>query len=132
MKYIRSCEHCFREIRFPIDKGTLFVTCPYCNNSFKVNPDDPSLYSTGRFDVLKINQNQPEEFFFGRNFNPPIKSSEKSKSIIKLVIIFFYFPCSFFILIKFQIFPILLKITKNLCPRKNFQKKLLILKFKFA
>ena len=96
MKYIRSCEHCFREIRFPIDKGTLFVTCPYCNNSFKVNPDDPSLYSTGRFDVLKINQNQPEEFFFGRNFNSPIKSSEKSKSIIKLVIIFFLFSLLFF------------------------------------
>jgi hypothetical protein len=96
MKYIRSCENCYREIRFPIDKGTLFVTCPYCNSSFKVNPDDPILYSKGRFDLVKINQNQPEEFFFGRNFDSPFKQTEKSKSIIKLVIIFCLFSLLFF------------------------------------
>ncbi|NBU97260.1 MAG: hypothetical protein EBS19_03415, partial [Spirochaetia bacterium] len=82
MKYIRSCENCYREIRFPIDKGTLFVTCPYCNNSFKVNPDDPILYSKGRFDLVKSNQSHPEEFFFGRNFDSAFKTTEKSKSII--------------------------------------------------
>jgi len=64
MKYIRSCENCFREIRFPIDKGTLFIICPYCKKSFKINPDDPQLYIQGRFDLNKYNQKYPEEFFF--------------------------------------------------------------------
>ncbi len=123
MKYIRSCEHCFREIRFPIDKGTLFVTCPYCNNSFKVNPDDPSLYSTGRFDVLKINQNQPEEFFFGRNFNPPIKSSEKSKSIIKLVIIFFLFSLLFFHFNKISNIPNTFENNEKSLPEEKLPEK---------
>ncbi len=51
MKYIRSCENCSKEVRFPLDKGTLLVKCPYCSFTFRVDPDDPSLYQSGRFDV---------------------------------------------------------------------------------
>jgi DNA-directed RNA polymerase subunit RPC12/RpoP len=82
MKYIRSCENCYREIRFPIDKGTLFVTCPYCNSSFKVNPDDPILYSKGRFDLVKINQNQPEEFFLVEILNHHLSRLKNLKVLL--------------------------------------------------
>ncbi|MCC6275376.1 MAG: hypothetical protein IT569_05940 [Leptospiraceae bacterium] len=50
MYYIRSCPSCDSELRFPIDKGTLIIKCPSCNNSFKIDPDDPSTYNLGRFD----------------------------------------------------------------------------------
>ena len=50
MQYIRSCPSCDSELRFPIDKGTLIIKCPHCNNSFKIDPDDPSTFRLGRFD----------------------------------------------------------------------------------
>ncbi len=95
MKYIRSCENCYREIRFPIDKGALFVTCPFCDNTFKINPDDPGLYTKGRFDISRNNQNQPEELFYGRNIESILKSTEGSKKILKIVILFCLFSLLF-------------------------------------
>lgn len=87
MKYIRSCESCKSEIRFPIDKGTLFVTCPYCKYTSRINPDDPLLYSSGRFDIAKKNQNFPEEFFFHQHkeetgFVPTFSTNNYLKKII--------------------------------------------------
>jgi hypothetical protein len=94
MKYIRSCESCYREIRFPIDKGVLFITCPYCKHTFKINPDDPQTYQLGRFDIIqKINSNQeyPEEFFFHQqkqSSHSPLNANRILKIII-LSLLFF-------------------------------------------
>jgi len=87
MKYIRSCENCYREIRFPIDKGTLFIICPYCKKSFKINPDDPQLYTQGRFDLNKYNQKYPEEFFFSQQHNSEFSQTPDSKKTVKIVIV---------------------------------------------
>ena len=51
MNYIRSCIQCNAELRFPIDKGVIQVRCPACGTFFIVNPDDPKLYQTGKFDI---------------------------------------------------------------------------------
>lgn len=96
MKYIRSCESCKADIRFPIDKGTLFVTCPYCKYTFRIDPDDPSLYAEGRFDVLKKNVNFPEEFFYHQERSDPSYSpSYSSKDILKKIIVLLLFTLLF-------------------------------------
>lgn len=92
MKYIRSCENCYREIRFPIDKGTLFITCPYCQYNFKINPDDPQMYKSGRFDLNKrSSSNQenryPEEFFFNQYPKSDNSSEIDKKKLIKTTIV---------------------------------------------
>lgn len=89
MKYIRSCDSCYREIRFPLDKGILFITCPYCKYTFQINPDDPKTYLTGRFDITqKINSRSeyPEEFFFHQQTQAPI-SSISTQKILKITIL---------------------------------------------
>ena len=96
MKYIRSCESCYREVRFPIDKGTLFITCPYCQHTFKINPDDPQTYKSGRFDLnnrsSSIHEAQyPEEFFFNQHHKPDISSGIDKKKLIKTTIVFTLF-----------------------------------------
>lgn len=51
MRYIKRCENCLHEVRFPLDKGILLVTCPYCKHTFHIDPDDVSTYQDGRFDL---------------------------------------------------------------------------------
>jgi hypothetical protein len=91
MKYIRSCENCYREIRFPIDKGTLFITCPYCHHTFKINPDDPQMYRSGRFDLNRSIPNQetqyPEEFFFNQHHKGDNSPKVDKKKLIKTTIV---------------------------------------------
>ncbi len=89
MKYIRSCESCYREIRFPLDKGILFITCPYCKHTFQINPDDPNTYQSGRFDIAqKINSRSeyPEEFFFHQQKQTP-HSPISTHQILKITIL---------------------------------------------
>ena len=96
MKYIRSCESCHSEIRFPIDKGTLFVTCPYCKHTFRVDPDDPVLYSNGRFDIIKKNNKYPEEFFFNQErIEPFYTATQRSKNFLKKFIVILLFTLLF-------------------------------------
>ncbi|MCB1189563.1 MAG: hypothetical protein H7A23_21595 [Leptospiraceae bacterium] len=61
MKYIQPCTKCGSELRFPIDRGVLIIRCPNCQNSIKVDPNEPSTYLTGRFD-LKIKLNKEKRF----------------------------------------------------------------------
>lgn len=70
MKYIRPCENCFREVRFPLDKGILLVKCPYCGHSYRVDPDDPSLYRKGRFDLSIEKSPNISKPFFGFEQKP--------------------------------------------------------------
>jgi len=51
VKYIRPCPICNTELRFPLDMGTLIITCPNCSHSFRMDPDDPKTYQTGTFDL---------------------------------------------------------------------------------
>jgi len=50
MYYIRPCPSCGQKVRFPIDKGKIKVTCS-CGHSFIADPDDPSLFREGIFDL---------------------------------------------------------------------------------
>ena len=50
MFFIKPCPACGRKLRFPLDRGTIKVKCP-CGESFTVNPDDPSTYREGSFDL---------------------------------------------------------------------------------
>lgn len=55
MLYIKTCPECNRNIRFPLDKGKIKVKCA-CGYSFIADPDDKSLYRTGKFDLNKNNK----------------------------------------------------------------------------
>ena len=97
MKYIRSCENCYKEIRFPIDKGTLFVTCPHCNYTSKINPDDPNLYKFGRFDITKPSIRYPEEVFFNSDKYNRDRGSypDQKKALLKRLIVILLFGLLF-------------------------------------
>lgn len=84
MKYIRSCENCSKEVRFPLDKGILLVRCPYCSFTFRVDPDDPSIYQTGRFDIIDSTKNfqaiiTPEPSFWTKVRNFVFRNSAESE-----------------------------------------------------
>jgi hypothetical protein len=51
LNYIRPCPSCKSELRFPIDRGTLRITCPICSENFLVDPDDTEIYKKGNFDL---------------------------------------------------------------------------------
>ncbi len=57
MKLIRPCPNCKIELRFPIDKGTVKITCPNCKHEFLANPDNPELYLESKFDFKNSKQN---------------------------------------------------------------------------
>jgi hypothetical protein len=59
MKLIRPCPNCKIDLRFPIDFGTVKITCPNCKNSFLANPDNPELYKESKFDLKKDKKSLP-------------------------------------------------------------------------
>ncbi|MDX1957180.1 MAG: hypothetical protein SFU98_01335 [Leptospiraceae bacterium] len=94
MKYIRSCPNCSKLVRFPLDKGTLLVRCPYCQNSFSVDPDDPSLYNSGRFDLSNTTKTFETTVAHNSNFlqriGTSLRSSIQNQPIIKWIILFLF------------------------------------------
>lgn len=50
MYLIKKCPSCERSLRFPIDRGTIKVSCT-CGNTFTADPDDPRLYDDATFDL---------------------------------------------------------------------------------
>lgn len=91
MRYIKRCENCLHEVRFPLDKGVLLVTCPYCKYTFKVDPDDISTYIGGRFDLTPIHISQN----LSSKYTPSLKTET-----IRTVIVFFLFFLLFLNLFK--------------------------------
>ncbi|TAL33916.1 MAG: hypothetical protein EPN93_12845 [Spirochaetes bacterium] len=61
MNLIKSCPACGRNLRFPIDKGTIRVRC-VCGESFVANPDDPALYKNATFDIAHVKEARPGLF----------------------------------------------------------------------
>lgn len=61
LKYIQPCIKCGSELRFPLDRGVLIVKCPKCSHSFKVDPNNPSIYYSGKFDY-QIHKNNKKKF----------------------------------------------------------------------
>ena len=57
MKYIVDCPSCGRKIRFPLDRGRIKIYCT-CGYNTLIDPDDTSLYKSGKFD-LKPENTQP-------------------------------------------------------------------------
>lgn len=90
MRYIKRCENCLHEVRFPLDKGVLLVTCPYCKHTFKVDPDDIRTYADGRFDLTPIHS----------NFSTTHLVSTYKNEVIKKVVLFFLFSLLFLNLFK--------------------------------
>lgn len=56
-------------MRFPLDKGVLLVRCPYCGYSFRADPDEPTLYRGGRFDLTEPRLETTPTFTFFQNFD---------------------------------------------------------------
>ena len=52
MNYIRSCENCKAELRFPVDRGAILVKCPRCGASFIMDPDNPDSFLHGKFETF--------------------------------------------------------------------------------
>jgi len=52
MHLIKKCPACARQLRFPIDRGTIRVRCR-CGHEFTADPDEPSLYNDARFDLSR-------------------------------------------------------------------------------
>jgi hypothetical protein len=52
MYLIKVCPSCKTKLRFPIDKGTIRVTCA-CGYSFIANPDDTGIYHDASFDLSR-------------------------------------------------------------------------------
>ena len=50
MYLIKTCPACRTRLRFPIDKGTIKVTCN-CGYSFIANPDNTDIYENASFDL---------------------------------------------------------------------------------
>ncbi|MBN2157977.1 MAG: hypothetical protein JW807_01185 [Spirochaetes bacterium] len=50
MYLVKTCPSCKTKIRFPIDKGTIRVTCS-CGYSFIANPDNTDIYKNASFDL---------------------------------------------------------------------------------
>ena len=81
MQYIRSCSNCLSELKFPIDRGVIRVRCPECDTSFIVDPDDPVLYTSGRFVV------KDPEYNVNSNNIPVLNKSIQNKIIITIMFI---------------------------------------------
>jgi DNA-directed RNA polymerase subunit RPC12/RpoP len=86
MKYIRACLNCGKDMRFPLDRGILLIKCPHCNESFKMDPDDPFTYKNGRFELVNI------KTAYKPNFTRPIYSNIlnnfSNPLILKKIIVF--------------------------------------------
>lgn len=50
IRLIKNCPKCGKQLRFPIDKGTIKVKC-LCGYSFTLDPDDTGIYKDARFDL---------------------------------------------------------------------------------
>jgi len=50
MYLIKICPSCKLKLRFPIDKGTIKVSCS-CGHSFIANPDSTDIYQEAVFDL---------------------------------------------------------------------------------
>lgn len=50
MYLIKICPSCKTKLRFPIDKGTIKITC-VCGQNFIINPDDTNIYKDASFDL---------------------------------------------------------------------------------
>lgn len=59
---IKDCPECGKQLRFPIDKGTIKVKCP-CGYVFTADPDNTNIYKNARFD---LNNKRPPD-------KPPLK-----------------------------------------------------------
>jgi len=68
MFFIKECPNCKNKIRFPINKGKIIVKCK-CGHSFEANPDDPSLFKNGIFDITDEQNNQKEKKKFFPNLS---------------------------------------------------------------
>jgi hypothetical protein len=66
MNLIKSCPACGRNLRFPIDKGTIRVRC-VCGESFLADPDEPALYKNAKFDIAHV-KNDRRGLFDGLSF----------------------------------------------------------------
>lgn len=80
MKYITECPQCGKSLRFPIDRGKIKIRCG-CGYETVIDPDDTSLYKTGRFDL------RPEDAAKYKRKKPAKKagsSISKDKIIRKL------------------------------------------------
>ncbi len=86
MNYIRPCPSCKSELRFPIDRGTLRVTCPVCSEIFLVDPEDTEMYRKGSFDLKPLKANsKPFEFpdFF--------RKENRIRILIPVILVFLLF-----------------------------------------
>jgi phage FluMu protein Com len=94
VKYIRSCPNCSKLVRFPLNKGSLLVKCPYCQNAFPVDPDDPSLYHSGRFDLSAGTKTFEapitDSTGFFQKLNPFSSNPFQNLPIIKWIILFLF------------------------------------------
>ena len=59
MYVIKPCPNCGAKLRFPINSGTVKVTCK-CGYSFIANPDNPRLYSDAVFDLWYDSKPKPK------------------------------------------------------------------------
>lgn len=50
MHIIKPCPSCGRNLRFPVNKGKIRVTCA-CGSAFIADPDDPKLFANASFDI---------------------------------------------------------------------------------
>jgi hypothetical protein len=50
MFLVKPCRSCGTQLRFPIDRGKIKVTCQ-CGKTFIADPDDPELFKNSTFDI---------------------------------------------------------------------------------
>ncbi|HNR88958.1 MAG TPA: hypothetical protein PKM65_11520 [Spirochaetota bacterium] len=50
MHIVKRCPACGKNLRFPVDKGKIRVTC-VCGTAFTADPDDPRLFDGAAFDM---------------------------------------------------------------------------------
>jgi len=64
IRLIKNCPECGKQLRFPIERGTIKVKCP-CGCAFIADPDNTDTYKDARFD---LNNKRPP-----RPAKPPLK-----------------------------------------------------------
>lgn len=64
MYIVKKCRSCGKQLRFPVDKGKVKITC-LCGESFIADPDDPVLFKNASFDL----GNGRTQFSFGKYLN---------------------------------------------------------------
>ena len=85
MYVIKACPSCKKNLRFPINKGTINVKCG-CGYSFIANPDNTELYKNAKFD-LSGKQTNTRKFKFHKAF---IKNNRILPNIANSILNFKY------------------------------------------